>query len=209
MTFPSSPVIHFYYRADHQHTCSGCPDPAGKTGSQQKKSHIDSGGTGQIPFHCNVSGHTEQSEQQYNKGQIITHQTFQHRFQRHPGSIHDCKGNYKQKRPECNCMNLVLFPPLRSDQRKNCNTQQKSCKGNAQSQRNHPCSFTSCFCCQNLQRRSGAKYGCASQKQKNFLYKCLHHPVFLLPLIYSSRKQLSFLLSPAAAHFTKTHYSTL
>lgn len=201
MTFPSSPVIHFYYRADHQHTCSGCPDPAGKTGSQQKKSHIDSGGTGQIPFHCNVSGHTEQSEQQYNKGQIITHQTFQHRFQRHPGSIHDCKGNYKQKRPECNCMNLVLFPPLRSDQRKNCNTQQKSCKGNHRARGTIPAASPPASAARTCNGVPAQNTAALPRSKKNFLYKCLHHPVFLLPLIYSSRKQLSFLLSPAAATF--------
>lgn len=61
VAFSFSPGIHLDDRTDHQHAGAGRPNPAGQQRAKQQP-HIDPGRTRQLPFHDDVTGHTEQSE---------------------------------------------------------------------------------------------------------------------------------------------------
>lgn len=133
--FSSSPGVHFQHGTDHEHAGACCPDAACQQGPEDEKSGVDPGGTREIPFHCNIAGYAEQSEQQDDKCQIIIYRTVQYGFRHLSGPVVKGEWDCHDKDPESHRERLMAAPPFLFDKRHDGDAEQQPCKWDAQPDR--------------------------------------------------------------------------
>ena len=132
MALAAAPGVHLDHGTDHQHGGAGGADKAGQQGAEQQKSHVHPGGTGQVAFQGNVTGHAEQAEEQNDEGKIVVDDTLQHDLHRRTHAAHHGKRDQESRGADGNHDGLVMLPPVGFHHREGGDAGQQSSEGDAQ-----------------------------------------------------------------------------
>ena len=117
-------------RPDKQHGRAGRSHPAGQHRADAQHGRIHGGSSDECTLEPHAAGHSEQSEEQNNEGDIIEQNRMQAFENRRIHTVNDCAGDKKRQAPENGNLAEVVIPEMRNNHGAKGNGKEHTGKGN-------------------------------------------------------------------------------